>query len=237
MATIYGISDTFIDSSKVNSRTGLIASQLTYAVDFNRKLSYPDGGITLSDLQGSIAGTLNNGPVPNSSNGVKFLTFDGTNDYVSLTDFTLPTVCTVYFSIRTTSAAQMALFSHWSGGPVNVGYGLNGGKLNYLQYDSTWTYYTSTGASVNTGRWVHLAFVRTSTTNMVWYVNGAQDYVLNVSSPRSLGGGNMGSIGVFWGWGYFQGDFGAMQVYNNVAHSASEVSQQYQTAHKKRYGV
>ena len=237
MAITYGASDSWINLSKTNAQAGLISSNLNYAVDFNKSLSYPGYGTTLSDLQGTIAGTLTNGPTFSSSNGVKFLSFDGTNDYVALNDFTLPTVCSVYFSIRTTASGERALFSHWSGGPVNVGYGLNNGKLYYLQYDGIWTYYTSTGASVNTGNWVHLAFIRTSSTNMVMYVNGVQDYVLNVSSPRSLGGGNMGSIGIFWGWGHFSGDFGAMQVYNNVAHSASQVSQQYQTSHRKRYGT
>lgn len=233
MAINYGTSNTWIDSSKQNSRAGLLAPSLDFAVDFNRILSF--SGTTLNDLQGSRVGTLINGPVFVSSDRIKYLSFDGSNDYIAHTDFTLPTACSVYFSIRTTSAAQMGLFSHWSGGPVNVGYGLNGGKLYYLQYDGEWTYYTSTGASVNTGNWVHLAFIRTSSTNMVMYVNGLQDYVLNVSSPRYIAGGNMGSIGVFWGWGYYQGDFGAMQVYN-TAHSATEVNLQYQTAHKKRYG-
>ena len=237
MAIHYGVSDSWVNLSKINSQAGLITPQLQYAVDFNRTLSYPGFGSTLNDLQGNIVGTFNNSPVFNSDGTVKFLTFNGSSTYISHTDFTLPTVCSVYFSIRTTSTAQMGLFSHWSGGPVNVGYGLNNGKLYYLQYDGQWNYYTSTGRSVNTGNWVHLAFIRTSSTNMVMYVNGVQDYVLNVSSPRSLGGGNMGSIGIFWGWGHFQGDFGAMQVYNNVAHSASQVSQQYQTAHKKRYGT
>jgi hypothetical protein len=237
MSTTYGVSDSWVNLSKANSQAGLIASQLNYAVDFNRTISYPGFGATVNDLQGNIVGTFTNGPAFDSSDNVKFLKFDGSNDYVSLTDFTLPTVCSVYFSIRTTATGERALFSHWSGGPVNVGYGLNNGKLYYLQYDGIWTYYTSTGVSVNTGNWVHLAFIRTSSTNMVMYVNGVQDYVLNVSSPRSLGGGNMGSIGIFWGWGHFQGDFGAMQVYNNVAHSAAEVNQQYQTAHRKRYGT
>jgi hypothetical protein len=234
MAISFGTDPSWMDTSKANSRSGLISANLDFAVDVNRTLSY--SGTTLNDLQGSRVGTLLNGPVVNIENNIKYITFDGSNDYIAHTDFTLPTVCSVYFSVRTTASGERGLFSHWSGGPVNVGYGLNNGKLYYLQYDGQWNYYTSTGASVNTGRWVHLAFIRTSTTNMVWYVNGVQDYVLNVSSPRSLGGGNMGSIGVFWGWGYWSGDFAAMQVYNNVAHSASEVAQQYRTAHAKRYG-
>lgn len=234
MAANYGISNTWVDSSKENSRTGLLAPSLDFAVDFNRALSF--SGTTLNDLQGSRVGTLINGPVFNTQSTVKYLSFNGSNNYIAHTDFTLPTACTAYFSVRTTAAGQRALFSHWSGGPVNVGYGLNDGKLYYLQYDGEWTYYTSNGVSANTGKWVHLAFVRTSSTNMVWYVNGVQDYVLNVSSPRSLGGGNMGSIGIFWGWGHWLGDFGAMQVYN-VAHTAGQVSEQYQTAHVKRYGT
>lgn len=233
MASIYGITTEWINLSKENSRSGLIASGLDFAVDLNRTQSY--SGTTLNDLQGSRTGTLLNGTTFNVRDNIKYLSFDGSDDYIAHTDFTLPTACTVYFSVRTTASGQRALFSHWSGGPVNVGYGLNDGKLYYLQYDGQWNYYTSTGVSVNTGNWVHLAFVRTSTTNMVWYVNGVQDYVLNVSSPRSLGGGNMGSIGIFWGWGHWLGDFGAMQVYN-VAHTASQVNQQYLVAHKKRYG-
>jgi hypothetical protein len=211
-----------------------ISSNLNFAVDLNRTLSY--SGTTLNDLQGTRVGTLLNGPTFDNVNNIKYLSFDGSNDYIAHTDFTLPTVCTVYFSVRTTASGERALFSHWSGGPVNVGYGLNNGKLYYLQYDGQWNYYTSTGASANTGRWVHLAFVRTSGTNMVMYINGVQDYVLNVVSPRSLGGGNMGSIGIFWGWGHWLGDFGAMQVYNE-AHSAIQVNQQYLTAHRKRYGT
>ena len=234
MSINYGVSDSLIISSKANSRAGLISANLDFAVDLNRTLSY--SGTTLNDLQGTRVGTLLNGPTFDNVNNIKYLSFDGSNDYIAHTDFTLPTACSVYFSVRTTATGQRALFSHWSGGPVNVGYGLNDGKLYYLQYDGQWNYYTSTGASVNTGNWVHLAFVRTSGTNMVMYVNGVQDYILNVSSPRSLGGGNMGSIGVFWGWGYWLGDFGAMQVYN-TAHSAAQVNQQYQTAHRKRYGT
>jgi len=233
MSINYGTATAWVNSSKVNSQAGLIASNLNFAVDVNRPLSY--AGTTLNDLQGSRVGTLLNGVAFDTQADVKYLSFDGSNDYIAHTDFTLPTVCTVYFSVRTTATGERALFSHWSGGPVNVGYGLNNGKLYYLQYDGQWNYYTSTGASANTGRWVHLAFVRTSGTNMVMYINGVQDYVLNVVSPRSLGGGNMGSIGIFWGWGHWLGDFGAMQVYNE-AHSATQVNQQYLTAHKKRYG-
>jgi hypothetical protein len=244
MGLNHGVSTNWANQSRQNSLVGLIPTNLTYAIDFARPLSFTSGSSTAYDLQGNVNSTLNNGPIFRSDH-LGYMSFDGTNDFFSMQDSVtgntstpvlLSTVCSVYFWIRTTSSAQMGFFSHWSGGPVNVGYGLNGGKLYYLQYDGQWNYYTSTGASVNTGTWQHLAFIRSSATTMTMYVNGVQDYVLTVSSPRVLGGGNMGSVGVFWGWGYYSGDMGSMQVYNDVAHTASQVNVQYK-AHRNRYNV
>ena len=74
MATTYGVSDSWINLSKENSRAGLISSNLNFAVDVNRTLSY--SGTTLNDLQGTRVGTLTNGPTFNDINNIKYLSFD-----------------------------------------------------------------------------------------------------------------------------------------------------------------
>ena len=244
MSTNYGADENWLNISKANSLNGLITSNLTYAIDFARPLSFTSSSNTVNDLAGSnVVATFVDRPIFNPEQPYEGLLFDGSNDYLSLanggntsTPIVLSTDCSVYIWAKFTSSGEIGMFCHWSGGPVNVGFGANSGKMHYKQYDGQWNYYTSNGASINTGKWVHLAWIRTSSTRMLMYVNGSIDYSLNVVSPRYLGGGNMGSIGTWWSWGYFPGRIGMLQVYNGAAHSSTEVLSQFK-AHRNRYGV
>jgi hypothetical protein len=241
----YGSSLEFINASRANSLSGLITANLMYAFDAARPQSY-SGGLTISDLNNTtVVGTLTNGP-SFTSEDLGSIIFDGSNDYIALADgantstpIVLPQACSVYFWIRVDAhKTDNGLFSHWSGGPVNVGFYINSaGKLSCAQYDGQWNYYSSTGASVPTGTWVHVAFTRANSSlgplNM--YLNGQLNHTVTVVSPRSLGGGNMGSIGTMWYPSNLDGNMSMMQVYS-IEHTISQVQQQF-GVHRKRYGV
>ena len=64
----------------------IVTDGLVFAVDAANYESYPGSGTTWSDLSGNGSnGTLINGPTFNSGNG-GYITFDGTDEWVSLID-------------------------------------------------------------------------------------------------------------------------------------------------------
>jgi hypothetical protein len=246
MSINYGVSLEFINSSKLNSLSGLIIPNLVYAFDAARPLSYTSGS-TVSDLNNTnVVGTLTNGATFNALD-LGSIFFDGIDDYISLQNGTntydpisLPQACSVYCWVKiNTNKADNGIFSHYSGGPVNVGFYINGsGKLSCAQYDGQWNYYVSTGSSVPVGIWTHIAFTRATSSlgPLKMYLNGQLNHTVTVSSPRVLGGGNMGGIGTMWyGGSRLNGNMSMLLVYS-VEHSENQIAQQY-NVHRKRYGV
>jgi hypothetical protein len=59
----------------------LISSGLILQYDMQNMSSYSGSGTTVTDIRGNSSATLNNGPTFNSTR-TKYLTFDGTNDYL-----------------------------------------------------------------------------------------------------------------------------------------------------------
>jgi hypothetical protein len=203
-------------------------------------------GTNWVDLSGT--GTIANGfKVGSMVNGISYstanggaLSFDGSDDQVKFDQGTntgnpiyLSGAFTAMFWVKTSSNG--GLFSHWSGGPVNLSLEITSGKMNFYYYDTQWNSGQSTGTTITTNTWTHLTWVRpvSSTDPVLMYVNGALDFSLN---PRvSWGSYNMGNIGARWSYYFFNGLMGPVSVYSRAL-PASEIVQNY-NINKGRFGL
>lgn len=225
--------------------SGLIIDQLALYMDPARLYSYPKTGTNYYDLSatgnstnGNKTGTMINGIAFSEANGGVF-SFDGTDDQVKFDQGTntydpvlLSGGWTATFWVKT--AYDGGLFSHWSGGPVNLSLNISSGKMNFYYYDGQWNNGpATTGTTVTTNTWRCLTWVRpvSNTAQVKMYVDGALDFSL---SPRiSWGNYNMGNIGAWWSFNYFNGLMGPVLIHNKVLTDA-EILKNYNIL-KTRY--
>ena len=164
----------------------------------------------LYDAAGSTDGTMYNGSC---------LDFDGTDDDIHTTsDITLSGACAVSVWISSDTSTQY-IFSNKSGGPVNLRFGMDGGKMTYQYYSAAWRYLYST-SSIPTTTWTHLAWVRTADNFISFYING----VLDAGPTQALGSGGSASsttvngpvniVGSYWGSSVFNGRMADFKVFN-----------------------
>jgi hypothetical protein len=223
---------------KLLNDTNLINTNLYNLWDFGLPSSYTETGTVLNTFTTTgMYWNLTNGPTYSTLGGGSLL-FDGSNDYLAYGNaafWSLGTPFTVNFWIRTTGAGQMGLMSHYSGGPVNSGMFVDSGKLGYAYYNGDWRYNFSDGSNVNTGNWVMVTYASPSASNgtIVTYVNGVSDWSFTVTGGHF--GSNIGSIGILWGFSYFNGRIAHVSHYT-VQHSASQVLQNF-NATRQRFGV
>ena len=153
---------------------------------------------------------------------------------MSIPTWTLSPPWTVNFWCRTSSGGDNGLMSHWSGGPVNNAMYITGGKMSYAYYNGDWRYNTSNGTSVNTGNWIFLSFVAPSASNgaLQFYADGVLNYSFSITGGHY--GSNIGSIGVNWGWAYFNGSIAHVSHYN-TNHTQAQIIQNYNST-RKRFG-
>ena len=216
----------------------IIDDGLVIILDANDKNSYPGVGTVWYDLSGNgNHATLVNSPTFNS---LGYLTFDGTNDYASITF----------------QAASMAAWANeqtlifWTYHTFNDGTRRNIWNQSYGGY-GTWTheggysvnyYYGDAGfdsqpysaltlGSTAIGVWNMLATTR-NTTNVYWYQNGS----LSTSAAHAYGSlttttANI-SIGIGYTGTYWVGNIGLVQCYNRRL-SDAEILFNYNTARKR----
>jgi hypothetical protein len=225
-----------------------IALNRQYYLDPVLGKSYTGGTSTINLVENSTynsanaTGNLTNGTAFSSLGNGSFL-FDGGNDQIRFdlgsntsNPLFLPEVCTVYVWVYPLSSTG-AIFSHWSGGPVNLGYYIENGKISVAQYWSDWRYYSSAGTSVPTNTWSQIAWVRSSSTSMSLYLNDSLNGTLtpDTGAGQFFGGGNQGVLGSLWGWKFFNGYMGVFMIYHE-AHTLAQVQQTF-NMYRSRYGV
>jgi hypothetical protein len=217
--------------------SGVVQDGLVLNLDANKFYSYPQSGITWTDISGGgNTGTLTNGPTYSSANGGSIV-FDGTNDFINIPDSSLLTstsALTINCWVRATA---------FSGGYSSIiGKGTSDLDEEYcVVMHSSFLYfdvggggpYTQPSYTFNTNTWYNICCVhlRTAgTSSLLCYVNGVS---LNNSTTSPTSTPNDNSLPVSIGSrlhnssnGPFNGNIAQVSIYNRAL-SAAEVSQNY----------
>jgi hypothetical protein len=228
----------------------IITSGLTMMLDAGFSASFPNGtGTTWYDVCGNDKnGTLYNGPTWINSGTTSYLSFDGTNDYISNNDFFTSSYFTTNQSWTITTTINI-ISAPGNGGvfanqrfqtePNGGGFGLN---LQSSKYCINLTYNDGSGnqttyeglvyTNIGFGNIEHITAVYSAETSTVGiYKNGvliASSTNSNYKwSPRSSGQLNVIGTSSQGGWGNYY----PMNIYNMYLHnralSQSEILQSY----------
>jgi len=219
-----------------NPRT--ITDGLVLCLDAGNTKSYPGSGTTWTDLSGrGNTGTLTNGPTYNSSNGGSIV-FDGTNDYVSITQ-TLSTPFTVTGFVKYTDQAKTQN-SFFNSSPHNtLLISLNrtgvGDLMVWIGNGSSWLAAPSITSSANMviNQWYQVSFTTTGSGSTL-YLNGV-NVGTSVHSPSGWGSTYyLGTIIIVTGE-WMRGNIANTQIYNRAL-TAAEIQQNF-NALRGRYGI
>ena len=223
----------------------IVEEGLVLVLDAANTKSYPGSGTTWTDLSGNgYNGTLTNATFNSSNRGT--ISFDGTNDYVLLTDgsrwFTNQWAYEFAVKFNGNSGTYQGIL--WGEGVTGGGSGYQ--KLFTLYNYSYFHYriYNSTTSWTNTN-YTPSGFTPTSYNHLVWqFNNGTTNIFINgslVHTDTSRGAYSGGTdsplyIGCRNDLAYdLNGQIGFMKRYNRIL-TASEVLQNY-NATKSRFGL
>jgi hypothetical protein len=212
----------------------IVTNGLVLNLDAGFTPSYPTTNTTWYDVSGSNNGTLMNGPTFNLGNGGSFI-FDGSDDYVSLSNYTLNDSFTYgIWVMRSGSGNQGNRGIVISNAATYIDVGFNDGIMFSLILSNGSQNLITYGTMVPTGQWAYYSATYNQQ-SAILYLNGIQI----ASNNYSLGVGRISNdftIGSFDGGSYnLNGKITIAQVYNRAL-SAAEVLQNY-NAQKGRFGL
>jgi hypothetical protein len=219
---------------KMFNDTNIVLSGLTYAFDAGIGNSYPGSGTSWYEwVSNGTTATLTNGPTQSNDGGGSIL-LDGGNDYVEVPTRSIGAPWTIQMWIKPSSSGG-GLHSHWSGGPVGHGFFLDANRLAFAYYNGDWRYvYCSASNSVPTGVWSNVAVSLSGSNPINFWVNGRLTSTQTVTN--GVGGFAWGSIGILWGWNYFQGHIAQCLTYSGTNIGQAGIFQNYQST-KVRFGL
>jgi hypothetical protein len=225
----------------------IITDGLVLALDAANQKSYPGSGVVWNDLISSIAGNFNSGPTF-SSNNSGYLSFDGTDDWVTLdiatTSVDIKTISFWYKRTFTTNAGVGYLISNQGTGETQKGIAReenNNTANRFYYYNGSQIVYITTntvGINVTINQsldWQNLTFIENKLTNTLSVYRNGQ-FVQDITVTNM--GINIKTIGKgFTGGGLhpMTGNIAQLLVYNRAL-SSTEILQNYNTT-KSRFGL
>ena len=211
-------------------------------------LSYPSAGTTITDLTGNSL----NGAMSNITFTNPYLTFNGLNSQVTITDNSLLETGSsnwtmeAWFKTNITSGSQVVLGKFSGGGGNEVSYSIRiGGSNLFCQIGNglgstlNTHYSNSTNYTITAGTWYQVVYVYSNSGDTLkTYINGSLvssvastiGNLLNNSANLYLGSFNGGQ---FSQW--FNGQMGIVRIYNSAL-SDSDVSKNFE-ANRDIYGI
>jgi len=220
----------------------IVTNGLVLALDAANNKSYPGSGTTWSDLSGNNNnGTLTNGPTFSNANGGSIV-FDGTDDYVAITNLFLNTITNitlqgwVYISSTSLKGPFVKVGGGVNGYAIGVGgndFDTSGNQIIGLYAGVRWIL---TGNNYSTG-WKFFTLTLSTTSVPTFYLNGALIGSYTGTNPLTP------TSGVYVGRNVgdeltvraFAGNIATTQIYNREL-SATEILQNY-NATKGRFGL
>ncbi len=228
----------------------IVSDGLVFYIDAANPRCYSGTGLTANGLVGGVGGTLINGVGFSSTNNGSFF-FDGTNDYIEVSNSNLLTFGTNPFTIdfwlystyvHSGGALYRTILSSYDNyngiyqtyfflGLFNNGSTLNN-FVSFLNSQSG-NLMLPLGANINVNEWTNVTFTRLDN-NLVCYKNGVSVSTAvstnNFSGTRnSRIGGGVEQVNTF------QGSISLMKIYNRAL-SATEIQQNF-NAQKARFGL
>jgi hypothetical protein len=218
----------------------IITNGLSLCLDAANSKSYPGSGTTWTDLSGlGNTGTLTNGVGYNSGN-LGSLSFDGTNQYSSVSNNISPGTGNFAVSVwvyKTETTANKYIWDFGSnGGTLSSGTSITAGFRYYNPTIGTGGALYTSGPVHNINTWYNIVISRIAGTTY-FYSNGT----LITSAADS---GNIGSWGTTFNIGRYGGDLNynlqgrisGILVYNGKGLSAAEIQQNF-NALRSRFSI
>ena len=224
-------------NSVKNRYSNFVDTNLVLYFNPNKDLNYPT---SISDLSGNSL----NGTLSNNTFTAPYLTFNGSNSQVTITDNALLEpgssnwTMEAWFKTNITSGSQVVLGKFSGGGGNEVSYSIRiGGSNLFCQIGNglgstlNTHYSNSTNYTITAGTWYQVVYVYSNSGDTLkTYINGSLvssvastiGNLLNNSANLYLGSFNNGQ---FSQW--FNGQMGIVRIYNSAL-SDSDVSKNFE---------
>jgi len=199
----------------------------------------PRSGNTITDISGNgNNGTLLNGPVYVKDN-LGVLSFDGTNDFIDLTNKSVAVsgngARSIFCWVKSTTGGRCI---------VSTGTANNSQAFNLVTYGSSkvgvmgynYDFYPTTGANIFDGNWHFVGATYNGAGTLITYVDGIQDNISTGRTYSTTGQNNfIGKSNHVGSEFYWNGNIAQVSIYNRAL-TAQEIQQNY-NATKSRFGL